>query len=95
VVGGVLLARGERVVPDHQHFVRNFRPPGVAVLISGGALLGAGVAMLVTDLVLCQRKHARCVVEANGGHATRAGRPRALVLGPWLDGPRVGLAGRF
>jgi hypothetical protein len=94
-VGGVFLGLGERVPEDRLHLERDYRPPGVAVLVSGGVLLAAGVSMFVVDLVQCRNEHPRCVVQGGGGGATSASRRRSVVLGPWLGGRVVGLAGRF
>jgi len=92
ITGGVFLGIGERVPEDRQHVVRDFHSSGVAMLVSGGVLLGAGVAMLVTDVLQCRKEHRRCAIEAEGG-AEVAG--RRWILGPWLGGRVVGLAGRF
>lgn len=86
--GGVLVGLGERVPGDYQHLTRDNRPPGVALLVSGGVLLGGGVAMLVVDLVQCGRRHPRCAVEDRG--ETGVVRVR-----PWIGARGVGLTGRF
>jgi hypothetical protein len=66
VVGGTFLGLGERVPADRQHLERDYRPPGVGLLVSGGVLLVTGVALLVVDLAQCKRKHERCVLGGGG-----------------------------
>jgi hypothetical protein len=88
VVGGVFLGVGERVPAGYGHLERDYHPPGVAMLVSGGVLLGAGVGLLVTDLVQCRNEHRRCALEG-GGSAS------AVVVRPWFGARGVGLAGRF
>lgn len=92
VVGGVFLGLGERLPEEYTQLERDYRPPGVAFLVSGGVVLGAGVAMLVTDLVQCRRQHPRCMIA--GGSLGRAARPRGSIA-PWLGARGVGLVGRF
>ncbi|MCX4247132.1 hypothetical protein [Paraliomyxa miuraensis] len=97
IVGGVLMGVGDRVPGDYQHIERDYRPPGLALLVGGGVALGAGVAMLVTDLVQCRRHHPRCLVEAES--STRAAQSRwgsrSVAIAPWLGARGVGLSGRF
>jgi hypothetical protein len=96
VVGGVFMGVGQRVPDDYQHLERDHRPPGLALLVGGGVALGAGVAMLVTDLVQCRRQHARCLVEAgDAGSGARAARSRSVAIGPWIGARGAGLSGRF
>lgn len=66
VVGAAFLGVGERVSGDHQYLQRDYRPPGAALLASGGIVLAVGVGLLVADLVQCSRKHERCVVGGGG-----------------------------
>lgn len=66
VVGVSFVAVGERVSGDHQYLQRDYRPPGVALLASGGVVLAVGVGLLVADLVQCSRKHERCAVGGGG-----------------------------
>lgn len=93
--GAVLMGLGERVPGDYLHLERDYRPPGVAFLVGGGLALGAGVAMLVTDLVQCRRRHRRCLVEDKDPAAAGAARSRSIAIVPWLGARGVGLSGRF
>lgn len=88
ITGGVLVAMGERVPSDYQHLQRDFRSPGVGVLVGGGVALVGGVTMLVVDLVQCKREHSRCAVE-------REGSGRRAAVRPWLGVRSVGIGGRF
>ena len=58
VAGGVVFGQGRRYDTDaRQEFTEgtNFKPPGAAVMVTGGVLLGAGIALLVVDRVRAKK----------------------------------------
>ena len=66
VVGGVgiwVWSKGEQVDPDtrNEQYLRvtDYRPPGIALTVTGGALLAGGVALIVADAVRGRRRRAR------------------------------------
>lgn len=95
VVGAVFMGLGQRRPADRLELERDYRPPGVAFLVSGGVVLGAGLAMLVTDIVQCRRGHARCLVEPEEAGLARGARSRSASISPWLGARWVGISGRF
>jgi len=89
VVGGiVMMALGPRALPNAIESERNWRPPGMATLIAGGAVLAAGVSMVVVDVARCRKTDAprRC-----------RHRDEGLAVGPALQagGGGVSIVGRF
>lgn len=89
VAGGIVMTvLGSRSMPNSTGFRMDWRPPGVVVLAAGGAVLTAGVSLLVTDAVRCRKSDAprRCRRHTEG-----------FAVGPSLDagGGGVTLVGRF
>ena len=62
-VGGALLARGEVVEPDsmNEAYLRitDYRPPGVALVVSGGIALAAGAVLSGVGIYLWRRGRGR------------------------------------
>lgn len=59
VAGGIVFAQGRQIDNPSSQLLRpegrNYRPPGVAVMVTGGVLAAAGVALLVLDRVRARR----------------------------------------
>jgi hypothetical protein len=62
-VGAGVWARGEGIERDPSNdavlLVTDYRPPGKALVATGGALLASGLAMLVVDVALGRRRRVR------------------------------------
>ena len=88
LVGGVVMIT-RPLVPIEQpsYLVRNWGPPGVGFTAGGAAVLAGGIAMWVTDLVLC-RKKGLC------GLGARRKKASAMLTPSWRI-PGVGITGRF
>lgn len=74
VTGGIVFAQGRKLDNPGGRIIepqgRDFRPPGIAVMVTGGVLAATGVALLVVDRVRARR---------NGSNAARV---RLLPGGP-------------
>ncbi|MEM9461139.1 MAG: hypothetical protein AAGF11_43645 [Myxococcota bacterium] len=59
VAGGIVFAQGRQIDNPASQLLRpegrNYRPPGVAIMVTGGVLAAAGVALLVLDRVRARR----------------------------------------
>ncbi|MCH9687155.1 MAG: hypothetical protein K0V04_37310 [Deltaproteobacteria bacterium] len=97
VAGATMIGIGDRSPSDAAHLDRQLRSPGTGVLVTGGVLLLAGVAVLVTDIVQCKQEHPRCIRESSDSGMQDAlswRRPR-LEVSPWVSGRGAGIRGRF
>lgn len=78
--GGVLLARGEQQSLDGERGqlkVENFRPAGIGLAATGGALLVTGVALLIVDQTVGRKRRDReAVQKAHGSFAPTLGPDR-------------------
>lgn len=77
IAGGIVLAQGRRYDqrdPEHEVWQgRDFRPPGIAVMVVGGAVAVTGAVLLVVDRVRARRP---------GAHASRG--PRLAPRSPGM-----------
>lgn len=59
IVGGVVLAQPRQLDNPSGRFLepegRNYRPPGIAVMVTGGVLAATGVVLLVVDRVRARK----------------------------------------
>ncbi len=59
VAGGIVLAQGRKLDNPSGGLIepegRDFRPPGIAVMVTGGVLAATGVALLIVDRVRARR----------------------------------------
>ncbi len=59
VAGGIVFAQGRQIDNPSSQLLRpegrDYRPPGVAVMVTGGVLAATGVALLVLDRVRARR----------------------------------------
>lgn len=70
ISGGIVFAQDEREVsltPTTRQY-RDFHPPGVATMAVGGVALGAGVAMIVSHLLIRNRSRTTAMVSFGRGH---------------------------
>src|SRR5690606_19837156 len=71
VSGGILFAVGERVDPPTGRAPdirgRNFAPPGVALMVTGGAALVAGAVLLVVDRTRAKKRTSALLLPSPGG----------------------------
>lgn len=83
VTGGIVFAQRRQYdqndAGDADWRGRDFRPPGIAVLVAGGALAATGVALLVVDRVQAQRR-------------ARAAKPGARLVPTWRG---IAVRGQF
>jgi hypothetical protein len=88
VAGGVVMTvLHERDAANATQAHRSWRPPGVITLAAGGAVLVAGVSMLIVDAAQCRKSDAE----------RRCRRSSGLAVGPSLQagGGGVTIMGRF
>ncbi|MCX4240147.1 hypothetical protein [Paraliomyxa miuraensis] len=71
VSGGILFAVGERFDPSTRRVPdldgRNFAPPGVALMVTGGAALAAGAILLLVDRTQAKQRTAALLLPSPGG----------------------------
>lgn len=71
IAGAIVYGRGRR--PDHlpgtleDRQGRDFGPPGIAVMVSGGAALAAGVALLIVDRARARKPATALLLPSAGG----------------------------
>lgn len=69
--GGILYSRGTRFDPPtgqlEERDGRNFKPPGVALMVSGGAALVTGVVLLVVDQTRPRKKASALLLPSSNG----------------------------
>jgi hypothetical protein len=71
VSGGVVYAQGRRPEQPLGQFEerdgKNFKPPGIALMVTGGAALVTGVVLLVVDRSKARRSSSALVLPSPGG----------------------------
>jgi hypothetical protein len=71
ISGGVLYALGRRFDPPtgrlEERDGRNFHPPGVALMVTGGAALVTGVVLILVDRTRARRSASALVLPSPGG----------------------------